>query len=255
MTSGSGAGRVEDRQLALARAFVDLADTLVNEFDVVDFMQLLTVHCIDLLGVDAAGVMLDDQRGGLAVVASSDERIHVVELMELQSREGPCLDAFERGRSVQLGLADAQLRWPRFAAHAERAGYLSFSALPLRLRSQTIGVLIAFHTAAEPLSAKDMASGQALADVATIGLLHERGRRKAHVLAEQLQQALDSRVVIEQAKGVLAEKASLGIDEAFEMLRGYARRHNQRLVDVARLVVAAELDGEISAGVDSPGPP
>lgn len=243
MTNDTYMGDAVTREQALARTFVDLADTLVSGFDVVEFLEMLSLRCVELLDVDAAGVMLDDQRGGLGVVAASDERVHVLELMELQGREGPCLDAFRSGTSVQAGLSEAQRRWPGFAARAEPFGYRAFSALPLRLRDQTIGALNAFRGVDRPLSTMDMTTGQAFADVATIGLLHERGMRQARVLAEQLQHALSSRVMIEQAKGVLAEQAQLSIDQSFLVLREYARTHRQRLGEVAHALVNGEIRG------------
>ena len=243
MTNETHTGDAVNREQALARTFVDLADTLVTGFDVVDFLQMLSLRCVELLDVDAAGVMLDDQQGGLGVVAASDERAHVLELMEVQGREGPCLDAFRSGLPVQARLPEAVARWPRFAAQAEPFGYRAFSALPLRLRDQTIGALNAFHGTERSLSPSDMVTGQALADVATIGLLHERGMRQARLLAEQLQHALSSRVTIEQAKGVLAEQAQLSIEDAFEVMRQYARAHRRHLGEVARALVSGEIRG------------
>lgn len=236
------------REQRLARAFVELADTLVSGFDVVEFMDTLALRSVDLLDLAAAGVLLDDQRGQLRVVATSDEKVHLLELMELQNDEGPCTESFHRGTAVQADAAEAKRRWPRFAAQAAGLGYQVMCALPLRLRDRTVGALNLFRSTAEPLGAVDLVVGQALADVATIGLLQERSMRESRLLAEQLQIALDSRVALEQAKGVLAEQTGLSIDQAFEVLRGYARRRNLRLVEVARRVVNGELSGSGIAG-------
>jgi transcriptional regulator with GAF, ATPase, and Fis domain len=238
-----GEGVSAGRQQQLAVAFVELADTLVSGFDVVEFMAMLAVRTVDLLRLDAAGVLLDDQRGQLRPVAASDEKVRLLELLELQHDEGPCLDAFQRGVSVQATGAEALRRWPRFAAAAADLGYHVVCAFPLRLRAHTVGALNLFGTGTDLLDQPALAVGQALADVATIGLLQERAMRESRVLAEQLQIALNSRVTLEQAKGVLAEQTGLSIDQSFEVLRQFARRRNLRLVEVARRVVAGELSG------------
>jgi transcriptional regulator with GAF, ATPase, and Fis domain len=240
---GEGAGG--QRQQQLARAFVELADTLVSDFDVVEFMARLAARTVALLDQAAAGVLLDDQRGQLRPVAASDETVRLLELLELQHDEGPCVEAFQRGTSVQADLALSRQRWPRFAPQAASHGYGVVCAFPLRLRSQTVGALNLFGTGPDLLDTEALAVGQALADVATIGLLQERAMRESRLLAEQLQIALTSRVTLEQAKGVLAEQTGLGIDDAFEVLRGFARRRNLRLVEVARMIVGGELTSEM----------
>jgi transcriptional regulator with GAF, ATPase, and Fis domain len=237
------------REQRLAHAFVELADTLVSDFDVVEFMDTLAVRSVDLLDLAAAGVLLDDQRGQLRVIATSDEKVHLLELLELQHDDGPCTEAFHRGTAVQATLAEARERWPRFAQQAAGLGYQVMCALPLRLRDRTVGALNLFRASTEPLGPADLVIGQALADVATIGLLQERSMRESRLLAEQLQIALNSRVALEQAKGVLAEQTGLSIDQAFEVLRQYARRHNLRLAEVARRVVVGELSGSGIADV------
>lgn len=235
------------REQRLARVFVELADTLVAQFDVIDFMHTLTDRCVELLGADAAGLMLTDQRGHLRVIASSAESARLVEVFELQHSEGPCLDCFHSGRPV-VNLDEAQMgaRWPGFAAKALELGFRSAHALPMRLREEVIGAVNLFTRASRRLSDDDIAVGQAMADVATIGLLHERVGRQKEVLAEQLQMALNSRVLIEQAKGVLAERSRITPTEAFVVMRTYARRQHRPLTSVAAAVVdhtlqAAEL--------------
>ncbi|HSV68358.1 MAG TPA: GAF and ANTAR domain-containing protein [Mycobacteriales bacterium] len=247
MTGQEGASVVREQRLV--RAFVELADTLVSGFDVVEFMSMLAARSVDLLDLAAAGVLLDDQRGQLRVVAASDEKVRLLELLELQHDGGPCTEAFHRGVAVQVGAAEALRRWPRFATQAAGLGYQVMCALPLRLRDQTVGALNLFRATTQPLDAVDLGVGQALADVATIGLLQERSMRESRLLAEQLQVALNSRVALEQAKGVLAEQTGLSIDQAFEVLRRFARQHNLRLVDVARRVVSGELSGSGIAGL------
>jgi transcriptional regulator with GAF, ATPase, and Fis domain len=231
----------EQREKRLANAFVELADTLVSDFDVLDFLHTLAGHCVDLLDVSAVGLLLADGEGQLRLAASSAERARLLELFELQNEEGPCLDCFATGELVlaaDLGGLGGSGRWPRFAHESQAAGFLSVAALPLRLRNETIGALNLFREQPEVLSPDQLALGQALADVATIGILQERGVRRHEVLGQQLQTALNSRIVIEQAKGVLAERTGLEMDDAFRVLRQAARSRNQHLSDIAAQVVS-----------------
>jgi transcriptional regulator with GAF, ATPase, and Fis domain len=232
------------REQAVAAAFVELADTLVVDFDVADFLHTLSIRCVELLDVQAAGVMVTDLRGRLRVMASSSERAHVLELLEVESEEGPCVACFDSGQPV----SDADLRvvdprWTSFSQHAGEAGFSAVHALPMRLREEVIGVLNLFSVRPGGLTAADTYLGQALANVTTIGLLQQRAIHHREVLVEQLQGALNSRVVIEQAKGVLFERLNVDMHEAFELLRTYARRTNRRLTDVALDVIHDRLDG------------
>ena len=241
------------REQQLAEAFVETADTLVDDFDVIEFLHTLARRCVTLLEIDAAGLMLADQRGALHATAASAESARLLELFELQTDAGPCLDAFRTAEPVvNADLHANQHRWPRFAEAAEAAGYVSVHALPLRLRSTVIGALNLFCAHSGPLSDADIRTGQALADVATIGILAQRNLYQAELLTTQLQAALNSRVIIEQAKGVLAEHHRITVDQAFAALRQYARRHNRLLSDVARDVAvrapaAAELLADLNA--------
>jgi transcriptional regulator with GAF, ATPase, and Fis domain len=224
----------------LSDTFVDLADTMVADFDVIDFLHMLTDRSVRLLSASAAGVVLADPRGELRVAAASSEAAGLVELFQIQNDEGPCLDCFRSGRPVTAAdLAGPGQRWPRFAAAASRAGFRTVEALPMRLRDQVIGALNLFGVDPESLSQADLRIGQALADVATIGLLHEQNVRRSEAVAEQLQAALTSRVVIEQAKGKLAERLGVDMDQSFGLLRDYARNSNQRLTEVARDFVSS----------------
>jgi transcriptional regulator with GAF, ATPase, and Fis domain len=233
----------------LSDTFVALADTMVDDFDVIDFLHMLTDRSARLLSVSAAGVVLADPRGELRMAAASSEAAGLIELFQVQNDQGPCLDCFRTGQPVTAAdLAEPGQRWPRFAAAATRAGFGAVDALPMRLRDQVVGALNLFSARAGPLGPAELRIGQALADVATIGLLQERNVRRAETLAEQLQAALNSRVVIEQAKGKLAERTSLDMDQAFTLLRQYARNTNQRLTDVARYVID-------SPTADFPPPP
>jgi transcriptional regulator with GAF, ATPase, and Fis domain len=222
----------------LAEAFVELADTLVDDFDVMDFLHQVTVRCAEVLGVSAAGVLLTDQRGALRVVAASTEQTRLLELLQLQTNEGPCPESFHTGRPVAVAdLSAAAGRWPRFVAEARESGFASVHAVPMRLRTDVIGTLNLFDTQPGALDEDTIRLAQALADVATIGLLQARAIRRRDVLAEQLQTALNSRIVIEQAKGVIAERRRVDMDESFTLLRTTARTTNRRLSELARAVV------------------
>ena len=223
----------------LTRTFVELAGTLVAEFDVVD---LLTTRCVEILGVSAAGVMLSPPRGDLQLIASSSEAMRVVELFELQNDEGPCLDCYGSGEPVlNQDLARAGARWPRFAPVALEAGFRMVHALPMRLRGTVIGALNLFGPDTTPLDPADVTAGQAMADIGTIAILHHRATVEAQTLNQQLTHALNSRIVIEQAKGVLAERCGVSVDEAFGLLRRHARDHNLLLSDVAEHVIDGTL--------------
>jgi transcriptional regulator with GAF, ATPase, and Fis domain len=238
-----------ERENALTRAFVDLADTLVSDFDVADLLHSLVKHCVTLLDADAAGLLLSDQRGGLQVLASSSEQARLLELFQLQADEGPCLHCFRTGAAVSVpDLSVGSDRWPRFAGAASTAGYASVHALPLRLRSEIIGALNLFGTKPGSLPQGDLDVAQALADVATIGILQERAIHNREVVVEQLQGALNSRVVIEQAKGLLAEAGSIDMDAAFTALRQTARRTNSLLAQVARDLVDGKLEPRVVLG-------
>jgi hypothetical protein len=228
----------------LSRVFVELADTLVTDFDVVDFMTVLAHRCVELLGATEAGVVLADERGSLRSVASSHESARLLDLFEIQNQEGPCLDCYRTGEQViNVSLAPGDNRWPKFGVEARRLGFTTVHALPMRLRGQVIGAINIFASNVTILTAPEIEVGQALADVATVGLLQERSIREARLLNEQLQAALNSRIVIEQAKGMLAERRVIEMDVAFEALRSYARNTNQKLSDVAHDLV----DGTLSA--------
>ena len=231
------------RERRLAQVFVELADTLVEEFDVVDFLQTLTERCVELVDTDAAGLMLDDQRGTLKVVAYTDESARLLQLFELQRKEGPCLDCFATGRVIaNIDLATASDRWPLFTEAARALGFATCHALPLRLRRQVIGALNLFSIGTEPLSEDHLAVAQGLADIATIGLLHERAARDQVVVSEQLQAALHSRILIEQAKGVLSARAGTNVERAFHLMRAHARRTGSLLTTVAEGIVSGSID-------------
>jgi len=234
----------QDREQHVSKAFVALADTLVADYDIIDLLDKLVAHSVALLAADAAGLLLGDANGQLRVAAASSEDTNTMELLQLQSDEGPCLEAYRNVTQVPVpDLAQVVDRWPTFVAAVERAGaFQSVHALPLRLRGQAVGALGLFHRTPGPLPDADVALGQALADVATIGILSERAIRRGEVVNEQLQTALNSRVIVEQAKGVIAQRLGVGMDVAFDQLRRYARANNLRLAELARQTVQGELD-------------
>lgn len=226
------------REQRLSETFVELADTLVGDFDVADFLDRLVERCTELFEVDESGLVLADAPGGnLRVMAATSEATHLIELLQIQIEQGPCLDSFQSGLPVMapdLGSEEAKERWPTFAQAATEAGFGSVAALPMRVRDQVIGALNLFRARVGELPPADVSAAQALADVATISLLQDRVARDSKIVIGQLQGALNSRVVIEQAKGILAHQRGVPMGEAFAILRRHARDNNQRLSDVAR---------------------
>jgi GAF domain-containing protein len=231
----------------LGDTFVELADTLVSDFDAVDFLHTLALRCVELLDVDAAGLVLADATGNLRAVASSSEQMHLLELFEIQNEEGPCLDCYSSGQPVFEEDLDSAKRWPQFAAVARQEGFRSVQAVPMRLRNEVIGALNLFRAQPGRLSDEDVALGGALAGIATISLLQERALREARLMTEQLQIALNNRIVIEQAKGVLAERRELDMEASFELMRRYAREHNRKLADVALDLIEQRLSADALA--------
>jgi len=233
----------ETRERQLTAAFVTLADTLVADYDVVDLLQTLVDTCRDLLDASAAGIMLaDSATGELAVVASTSEKSRLVEVMQLSSGFGPCVECFHTGTAVSVSdVDDLGDRWPGFREAVLEQGFRSVHGVPLRLRGRVIGTLNLFRALPGEMSAEDLSVAQGLADVATIGILQERTIREADIAKKQLQHALDSRVLIEQAKGVVAYQRDVDMDAAFGILRDYARSNHENLRDVAQKVVQRSL--------------
>ncbi len=232
---------MENREQMLAEVFVRLADTLVDDFDVVEFLHGLSADAVHVLDVETAGVMLADDRGVLRLLASSDERMRRLELFELQNEQGPCLDAFHTGGTVTASALEGRQRWPEFADAATQQCLQWTCAIPLRLRGTILGALNLFRTTNEPFTDVELRIAQAMAQVAATGLLQQRSISDRQLLSDQLQAALHSRVVIEQAKGVLAEYLDITVDEAFQELRNHARNNNRKLTELARDVATKHL--------------
>jgi transcriptional regulator with GAF, ATPase, and Fis domain len=237
----------------LAEVFVELADTLVVGFDLMEFLHALTERCVELLEVDAAGLLLADSGGALRLVAASTEQARVAELFQIQNHEGPCLDCYRTGQVVvvsDIHAPAASARWPRLAAAAQQMGFVGIHAIPMRLRDQVIGTLNLFRVARGGLDPAVARAGRALVDVATIGILQERAVHQQEIVAGQLQIALNSRVMIEQAKGILAERFGTTPDEAFVMLRGHSRHNNRPLTELAGDVIRGTV---LTTAADEPG--
>jgi GAF domain-containing protein len=231
------------READVVRSLVEMADTLVDDYDVIDLLTGLSDRCVSLLGVSAAGVMLASPAGSLELAASSSEAMRLLELFELQEQEGPCLDAFRTGSPVgHENLEAGTGRWPSFAAAALGAGFRSALALPLRLREVTLGALNLLSVTRAPVDQADLIVARAFADLATLSIAQHRASAEAQRLNDQLSAALTSRVVIEQAKGVLSERAGIDLAEAFSRMRGYARNNNRRLTEVAQDAIDGILD-------------
>jgi transcriptional regulator with GAF, ATPase, and Fis domain len=233
---------VQDRDRLLTRTFVRLADTLTDDFDIVEFLHELCADVVQLVGAETAGVMLADTRGGLRLLASSEERMRILEVFELQSQQGPCLDAYRTHQTVSATLEEGTRLWPSFAPYASRLGFQYMCAVPLRLRDITIGALNLFRATDDPFAEGDLEIAQAMAKVAATGLLQRRTISERNLVAEQLQTALQSRIAIEQAKGVLAEYLDVSVDEAFQRLRRHARSNNRKLTELARDVANKRID-------------
>ena len=230
-------------QALLVRSLVELADNLVDDFDVVDLLSLLSDRCVHALDVTAAGVMLAGPSGALEVIASSSEAMRTLELFQLQSDQGPCLDAYRTGKQiVNQDLAAVGSRWPRFSAHATAEGFHAAHSFPMRLRRRTLGALNLLRIEPGSLEPADIAAAQALADIATIALIQHQFVLDAQTLNSQLSAALNSRIAVEQAKGKIAQATAADMDHAFRQLRNHARNHNLRLGDLA----ASIADGTIT---------
>ena len=235
----------ENRERDIIAAFVDLSNELVDGYDVVELLVRLTTNCARLLDVASAGLLLADARGVLHLVAASSERTHHLEVFQLQRDEGPCLDCYRRGEAVIVpDLGQEEQRWPQFYRAARSVGFVSVHALPMRLRNTVLGTLGLFGEVSGRLEDDDLALAQALVHVASVAIVNEKSAADRTTINSQLQHALTSRIVLEQAKGVIANAGSLGMDDAFKVLRRYARDHGSGLGDVATRVVNRELRGE-----------
>ncbi|MEU7578653.1 GAF and ANTAR domain-containing protein [Streptomyces sp. NPDC041068] len=236
------------REQRLAQVFVEVADTLLDDFDVLDLLQRLTARSVELLGVSAAGIMLADVNDELQIMAASDERARLLELLALQHDQGPCVECYRTGRArtnIDLTTPEALESWPRFTARARETGYVTTHAIPLRLHKRVVGALNLFQNTEHSLGEEELALAQALADIATIAILQQRVLEQSHLENTQLQAALDSRVVVEQVKGILAERWGTTPDEAFDAFRSHARAHQLRLSELGRNIIDGSFDTSV----------
>jgi GAF domain-containing protein len=232
----------KSRAERVSAAFVKITDTLVADYDVLDLLHALVESAVDLLDASAAGLLLADPHGDLQVLASTSERSQLVEILQLRAGSGPCVESYRTGTLVAVpDIAALSGRWPEFQAAALSQGFHSVHALPMRVYGRTIGAMGLFGDKPGALSQEDAAIGQALVDVATISILQERSIRETALVNEQLQRALNSRVLIEQAKGVIAYTSRVGMEEAFLRLRNFARSNNLSLHDTAARVIDRAL--------------
>ncbi len=234
--------RTTTQQTLTATTFVEMVDTLVGEFDVIDVLTLLTSRCVELLDAAAAGILLADGADHRRVIGASNEQIKLLELFQVQNDEGPCLDCFHTGQVVLHSDLDTPSPWPSFAAECTAAGFASVCAVPLRLKARTLGCLNLFMSKPGGLTDVDVELAQALADVASITIVQDEVTRDAAIRESQLLHALSSRIAIEQAKGMVAEHGGVDMDEAFSRLRAFARNHNEGLTAVAEGLVAGTTD-------------
>ncbi len=233
--------RAINRQALTATTFVEIVDTLVDDFDVIDVLTQLTSRSVELLEVAAAGILLADEHGHLRVIGASTEQVQLLELFQIQNDEGPCLDCFHTGKVVLRADLGDPSPWPQFSAESLLAGYPSVCAVPLRLKDLILGCLNLFMSEPVGLSDAEIALAQALADVASIAIVQDQATRQAAIREGHLQHALISRISIEQAKGMIAERSNLDMDEAFARLRAFARNNNRGLTEVAEALVAGTL--------------
>lgn len=230
------------REAQLLKTFAKLADTLVVGYDVVDLLQLLVDTCHDLLEASAAGILLADRAGELELVVSTNESSRIVEMMQLSAEAGPCIESFRTGQVVSVErISDSPPEWSQFRDSAIEQGFASVYSIPLRLRETTIGTLNLLRTTTGELRTEDQEAAQAFADVATIGILHERSLRESRIVQEQLQGALNSRIIIEQAKGVVAYTRRTTMDESFTLIRNYSKSHQISIAEVARQLIDMTL--------------
>jgi transcriptional regulator with GAF, ATPase, and Fis domain len=242
----------EPRETQVLAAVVTLVDSLLRDFDVVELLTELTEHCAQLLDVSSAGLLLADPHGHLHLMAATSEKTQDLELFQLQADEGPCLDCFATGEGTSVAdIRSATRRWPRFVPAAVESGFASVHAVPMRAAGSALGVLGLFGNRVGALSDADLLVAQTLAHVASVAIVQEHSPTPSSVLPH-LRNALVSKVLVEQAKGYLSESLGVSVEDAFALLRRYARSHGGHLSeDARRLISESGSRAEIVAGIRS----
>lgn len=222
------------RETQVLDAVVSLVDSLLVDFDVMDLLTELTERSAQLLDVAAAGFLLADPFDQLHMLAATTKQAHGLELFELQTEEGPCVECYGTGQPVSVAdLGAAAERWPRFVPAAADAGFASVHAVPMRAAGLVLGTLGLFGTHAGELSDADLLVAQTLAHIACVAILQGQAPTPTTVMP-QLRSALSSRIVVEQAKGFLREILDISVEDAFRLLRAYSHANGEHLTDVAR---------------------
>ena len=231
------------REEQIIATFVELADTMLEDFDIVEFLHRLLERAVELLSCAEAGLLLANAEGALQVMASSSQRSEALELLQSESGRGPCVESYLGSQTVfSEDLEMDRKRWPVFAEAALGSGIGSVHSIPMRVQGETIGTFNLFRSKVGRIGPHDLPLGQGLADISAVAILQERATRERRGIVQQLEHALGSRVLIEQAKGILAERAHASIDAAFLGIRAYSRSHNRRLIEVAGDIVENRLD-------------
>ena len=229
------------REKLTTAAFIEVANALASDYDVGEFLHMLVGRCSEALNSDAVSVLLEAQEGTLQLAAATSERMRELEDLEIRLGQGPCVETYRQGAPVSAGdMRKEQDRWPATAPKAMEIGLLAVNAFPLKVDGDSVGAFNVYREAAGALSDEELRLTQAFADVATVGILRDRKVSEAERRAEQLQGALDSRVLIEQAKGVLAERQGISTELAFDMIRRYARNHHRKLRGVCQQIIAGD---------------
>lgn len=233
---------MDNRETWLAETLVELADTSASEFVDTEYLRTLASRLRILLAPAEIGLIIGAERGRPRLAAATSDRTRDLVTFELQHDDGPCVRAYRNGETVlNQDVSGAEQPWPRFAEKARAVGVRFASALPMRRHADIVGAVGILDARGSTVSAQDIALARTLAEAATIGLRQQRALEVSTQRSTQLQHALDSRIVIEQAKGMVAARLGLSLGEAFGLLRDHSRQHNERLAEVAAKVIRQEL--------------
>ncbi len=229
-------------QRALLEAYESFGRALLRPYEIGDVLYRLTDQVVEVLDIDGSGVCLAPNGGGLQLLSATDHHVAAIEDTQLTAGTGPILSAYETGEQVRVDdLVDAN-DWPEFTRFAVDRGMRAVASLPMPVDERRIGALDLFRAEAHVWTDEEMQAAQGLANMASAYVLNHQALSESRTLAGQLQTALDSRIIVEQAKGLLAGRHGLTPNDAFGRLRQYARARGDRLHDVCRHVVEGTLD-------------